>query len=60
MEKSHAFDPVGGAGKASQVNFIKDKFGILQISTGNMLRTVVTVGSASKRVLRAANRRQTS
>ncbi len=34
-----------GAGKGTQANFIKDEFAIPQISTGDMLRTAVKVGT---------------
>src|SRR5487761_2064510 len=48
-----------GAGKGTQASYIKEKFGIPQISTGDMLRAAIKAGTplgiAAKSVMDAGN-----
>ena len=41
-----------GAGKGTQANFIKEAFGIPQISTGDMLRAAIAAGTPLGRAVK--------
>ena len=42
-----------GAGKGTQANYVKEKFGIPQISTGDMLRAAIAAGTELGRAAKA-------
>ena len=42
-----------GAGKGSQANYIKERYGIPQISTGDMLRAAIAAGTEMGKAAKA-------